>query len=686
MQLLMNFRMRPQTRQFLVFFIASLWALWMTSAAADILKIQPDNRHVNPVFVLETLEDRTNTMSFQEILSPDIQAKFTKNTAIRQGALNFGFTDATYWIKLTISRSPEALEDWILEVSYLNLDAITFYAPGRPPLQVGTSFSSNNKPIFYPLYALPITLTVEPQTFYLKVKSQYAITVPITLWSRTAFTREYADTLLIQALYFGGLLSLALYNFLLFLSLKDRSYLLYTLFALTMGMGTFAGNGYGRLYFWPESAAWDTVSQTTIYSLAGALSLWFASSFLRTRQTFPRIHRCFNSLALAYLMTSALFVSSILLDFSPATLFQVFLLITLPAALTTVLAAVLTFRNGNRIALYFLFAYGALWVGAVVGMLRAFDVLPSNGLTLYALQIGSSFEMLLLSFSLAYRIHHEREQRIRAQDAAIEARNRLINVTKENESLLESKVIERTEKLQQIALREHDIRQQYVRFGAMIAHEFRNPLGIIETQTALLQRENELGINKTENRTETIKAASHRLASLFEKWLKSDQLQQPISEVIATPIEIYSFMTKLLQAARSYHNDRKIDTAPIPKVKINGDYALLEIALLNLIDNACKYSPANEPVGITYHQQQGRIGIVVWDMGSGIARAQYEEVLKPYTRTGNNTSKPGFGLGLAFVAYIAELHHGEIEITSQLGQGSQFCIWLPVLTTQTDES
>lgn len=677
MQLLMNFRMRPQTRQFLVFFIASLWALWMTSAAADILKIQPDNRHVNPVFVLETLEDRTNTMSFQEILSPDIQAKFTKNTAIKQGALNFGFTDATYWIKLTISRSPEALEDWILEVPYLNLDAMTFYAPGRPPLQVGTSFSSNNKPIFYPLYALPITLTVEPQTFYLKVKSQYAITVPITLWSRTAFTREYADTLLIQALYFGGLLSLALYNFLLFLSLKDRSYLLYTLFALTMGMGTFAGNGYGRLYFWPESAAWDTVSQTTIYSLAGALSLWFASSFLRTRQTFPRIHRCFNSLALVYLMTSALFVSSILLDFSPATLFQVFLLITLPAALTTVLAAVLTFRNGNRSALYFLFAYGALWVGAVVGMLRAFDVLPSNGLTLYALQIGSSFEMLLLSFSLAYRIHHEREQRIQAQEAVINARNDLLRLAQENEAQLESKVAERSIKLQQVALNEINIRQQYVRFGAMIAHEFRNPLGIIETQSTLMQRENQQGINKVDDRAETIISASRRLTALFDQWLKSDQLQQPISKIHATPIDLAELVEPALRTARSFHRDRSIVSEPIPIATLSGDIGLLEIALLNLIDNACKYSPTDEPVSISFKHREHQIGIVVSDRGPGLPTEKHQEIFKPYVRAGDTTAKPGIGLGLAFVAHIADLHNGEIEISSRPQKGSQFCIWIP---------
>ena len=677
--------MRLLAHQWLMLCVVCLYVLWIPSVEAETLKIQPDKRQVNPVMELETLKDATGALDLQEIMSPEMQARFTKNTSIQNGALNFGFTDATYWIKLTVSRAPTAADDWILEIPYLNLDAVTFYAPGRPPVQVGTIFSADKKPIFYPLYALPIHLTEAPQTFYLKVKSDYAITVPITLWSRTAFSREYSDTLMIQALYFGGLLSLALYNFLLFLSLKDRSYLYYTFFALTMGMATFAGNGYGRLYFWPDAAAWDSVSQATLYSLAGALSLWFMRSFLRTVETLPRLNRYINSFALAYLLTSGLLVLSIKLGFSPTILFQVFLAITLPTSIITVLASVLVYRQGNRSALYFLFAYSTLWSGALIGALRAFDLVPSNGLTLYALQIASCLEMLLLSFTLAHRVHTERERRIVAQEAAIQARNELLVMAKENETILEIKVIERTEKLQQIVLSERGIRQQYARFGAMIAHEFRNPLGIIETQSTLMQRENQLGINKINDRTETIRGATHRLATLFDQWLKSDQLQQTISEVHAAPIELYDFMNVLVRTARGYHHDRRIEMETIPKITLNGDSALLEIALLNLIDNACKYSPENEPIGISYRQRGTQIGIAVWDKGPGIPPEQYAEVFKPYVRTGDTLNRPGFGLGLAFVAHIAELHYGEIEISSQINRGSQFCIWLPVSAKQTDK-
>jgi two-component system sensor histidine kinase SenX3 len=125
--------------------------------------------------------------------------------------------------------------------------------------------------------------------------------------------------------------------------------------------------------------------------------------------------------------------------------------------------------------------------------------------------------------------------------------------------------------------------------------------------------------------------------------------------------------------------------SPVPKAMIVGDSALLEIAMLNLIDNACKYSAPNQSVGIAFRQHENQIGIVVWDNGPGIDPKKYDEILKPYVRNPDTASKPGFGLGLAFVAHIAELHQGEIEITSQINQGSQFCIWLPVFKAQTDK-
>lgn len=671
-------RITAQVKRWLLLAAIGL-GCWAIQAEAVVLTVTKETRQINPVQTVEIYKDATGTLGLQDILQPRMQAMFTPARPDFTGDINFGFTKATYWIKLTLQRTPTAPEFWILEIPYLNLNKITFYRPGQPVIHVGTDVSSDNKPIFYPLYALPLQLSTQPQTYYLQVSSQYALTVPLILWDPTAFSHEFSNKLLTQALYFGGLLSLAIYNFLLFLSLKDRSHLYYTLFAITLILGMFTGNGYGRIYLWPNAKVWDTISQTTFFSLAGALHLWFTTSFLNTLRYTPSLHRWLNGFAISYCLTAAALVASMVWSFSSTPALKVAFLIALPGTLCALYAGIRVYRHNNRSALYFLLACCALWLGAIIAGLRAFDLVPSNAVTLHALQIGSAIEMLLLSFALAQRIHSEREQRILAQGTALEAQNNLLVLAKETEARLESKVIERTELLQEIALKEKVTRQQYVRFGAMIAHEFRNPLGIIETQTALLQREQELGINKVEDRTDTILSASHRLVALFDQWLTRDQLQEPISHVHIETINLESLMATVIHTARSFHRDRQIHSEATPNTQLQGDQGLLEIALLNLIDNACKYSPATEAVCIRFQHRENQIGITVTDHGPGLPPGLQQEIFKAYVRTGDTNARPGFGLGLAFVAHIAEVHHGDITVTSQPEQGSEFCLWIPCI-------
>ena len=641
------------------------------------LTLEAQDQQINLAPSILVYQDHSGTRTLSEILEPSIQAQFAPAAKGQHEELNFGFTEATYWIKLTVKRAPEASSDWILEIPYLSLNSINFYAPGKKPIQVGTEFSATNKPLFYPLYAIPLQVTENAQDFYLQVRSDYALTLPLTLWSRTAFSHEFADKLLGQALYFGGLLTLALYNFLLFLSLRERSYFVYTCFAIAMGLGMFAGNGYGRLYFWPDAPQWDNIAQTIFFGVAGALSLLFATSFLRTKQTAPWLNHFLHSVSALYLIAVTVLVAS-LWGYTPASLgFQLVLITTIPATLGTFAAGIHTLRCGNRSALYFLIACGAVWIGATIAALRAFDLIPTNGLTMYALQIGSCLEMLLLSFALAHRIHTERDQRIAAQESELRARNELLAVSQENELVMEGKVKERTALLQQLALNEKEIRQEYVRFGAMISHEFRNPLGIIETQATLVQREMSLGINKAEERAEIILSASHRLARLFDQWIKSDQLQQPISVLRPSIISLPSLTRPVLIAARGMHRSHVIQCAHIPEWQLSVDSALIEIALLNFIDNACKYGPASEPVTLDFLMRDGMVGISVTDRGTGLSAAEQAAIFQPYIRTIKQENPSGYGLGLAFVAHIAELHQGKIDVNNPPNGGCRFTLWLP---------
>ena len=662
--------------RFLSAFSLSFGLLATSPASATILN--QDTQHVDLASSVQVYRDPSGKQTLSEITSSSKAPAFRALNLRTGQEANFGFSTDTYWIKFTLQRTEAAGKHWVLEIPYLSLNSITFYAPGQPPVQVGTEFSANLKPLFYPLYALPLEVTQVPQTYYLQVRSDYAVTLPLSLWSRNAFSHEFSNKLLLQALYFGGLLSLAIYNLLLFFSLRERSYFVYTCFSLAMALGMFAGNGYGRLYLWPESPAWDNIAQTTCFGVTGALSLLFATSFLRTKKVAPRTHQLLRLLITAYLVSTGILLASLWTNIPASLGFELILWTTIPGTLGMLFAGIYALRSGNSSALYFLLACSTLWIGATAAALRAFDLIPTNSLTLYALQIGSCLEMLLLSFALAHRINNERAQRIAAQETSISLNAQLLELSQNNEAVLARKVSDRTQHLQRLALSEKNLREQYVRFGAMISHEFRNPLGIIETQATLIQREQQFGINRSEERSETILSATHRLTRLFDQWIKSDQLQQPINEPMLQRVPLKTILDPVLLTARGMHRERVINVGSIPIVTITADLALIEIALLNLIDNAIKYSPEYEPVAIDFADKDDYLGIVVTDKGEGMRAKESASILTPYIRTAGSMNKPGYGLGLAFVSYIAELHNGSIEVKSQPGLGSQFYLWLPL--------
>ena len=623
--------------------------------------------------------DQSKSVTAQEIISSPEKFKF-ESIASDKSEIGFGFSNAVYWIKLPLSRTDAAPTEWILEIPYLGLDKISFYAPGEKEVVSGALASMESRQFEYRFYSFPIELTNRTQNYYLRVESNYSITVPLKLYSLPEFNKELISDTLIQALYYGGLLSLLCYNLILFLSVRDRQYLIYSLFTGFTGLGVFAGNGYARLYLWPNSINWDLISQNALFGFAGFFAMIFTSLFLNARQNQPRFRIILNMLAGIYLILSLSLIFTHFIEGLPKTLiFELMFVTTFTASIACLYGSFFAIRRGQTSAYYFALAWGSLAIGAFVASLRAFQFVPSNGFTLYALQIGSGIEMLLFSFALAYRIQAERSMREQAQAEVLVAKQSAIEVMKESEDRLERAVDERTERLQQLLISEHEIHEQYVRFGAMIAHEFRNPLNIIEGQASMMELEVESGIDNTQKRTTAIRTATHRLASLFDQWLQSDRLNQPSSRLDLSSIDLVQMLDGLVKTSRIFHPDHRfIFTPKYESLLVKADNDLLQIAILNLIDNASKYSPLDSIINIELLVEDGGVVINVSDQGCGVSENDFDRIFDVYYRAGNEGKVKGTGLGLAFVKKISELHGGRTQVRSVLNVGSTFTIWIPI--------
>ncbi len=622
------------------------------------------------------LEDPGGELGLAEVSSPKRQAAFRPWS--EPGDISLGFSESAYWLKLTLSRSENAPSNWLIEIPYLGLENIAFYAPDQPPVLTGSALPFSSRPVAHRFFLFPVTIETEPRHYYFRLQSHYALTVPINVWKPKAFYEQAQKTLTIQALYFGGLLALLIYNFFLWVSLKDLRFLLYTLFCSLLGLGIFAGNGFGRLFIWPDASEFDVISQTLFISSALVFGIEFAVAFLKGREVAPHGTRALHVAAAVSAAIALLLAGSLWAPISRYWIYQAFIFTSLIATPLIIWTGIAAWRRDVPGARFFLFAWCLLLAGGVVASLRIFGLVQTNAFTAYSVQISSAAEMLLLAFALADTVRHERDEREQAQQQALASSEQLMRVMRESEQRLEKAVEERTAQLNLSLASEKAVLAQYVRFGSLISHEFRNPLGIIDSQVALMRKALPTRSTDHRSRLDAIAGATQRLVKMFDKWLSDGQARPDIRPMTVAPILIATWLPHFLQENRAFFGQHTIRTLTDPAVQwLHADKELLDIALLNLLDNACKYSPADSEITIASCRKPGFAGILVTDLGVGVAPEHHEEIFEEYFRIPADDGARGTGLGLPFVKNIVNNHHGHVELTSQPGHGSTFTLWFP---------
>ena len=624
-------------------------------------------------------EDVTGETSLTNVLSEQTARRF-KTLNAHESVLNLGFSQSVYWVKLSLNRTSTVNPNWILEIPYLGIDHIDLFNTNGLTEKNGSLVPISDRPVFSRFYAFPIQVETQPKTYYLRIRSNYPMSIPIRAIEQHRFNEIQARENLLQFFYFGGLISLLIYNLSLYAFIRDQKYILYSLFTFCTGLGIFAGNGYASIYLWQNAPHWDAISQPCLLSIASSFGILFSSAFLRTKEYLPKTHISLMVLGGFFMSLSVALLLSLWVPIPQSPLFRAIFILSLATPIIVIGAAIRNVRYNIHSARFFLMAWGALCMGVLVASARLLDMIPSNGLTLYALQIGSGLEMLLFSLALAYRIQWERQQREQAQAALIDAQQETVRALQISEERLENAVDARTQKLQHLLLSEQHMRSQYTRFCALIAHEFRNPLNIIQAQATVLDRDTTPSTEKNHQRTNVIRSAVSRLVTLFDQWLANDRVNMAMDQLNRAPINVGPWLQDVLEACAGHYIDHTLRlTAPIEPVHINADPHLLEIAVLNLIGNACKYSPKGSVIDVNtlVSLDESEVGIRIQDRGPGIAADQLRNILEPYVRAAHDEETPdGLGLGLAFVQRIMELHDGRIDIESTVGKGTTVTLWL----------
>jgi signal transduction histidine kinase len=657
-----------------VFLFVFLWA-----HAAMALQVHDDLGPMNLSRHIEVLEDAGGQLTWSQVQSPEFAKQFVKSNPTG-ASLNLGFTASTYWLRFPLSKSPDSDANWLLQVNYPGLDLVEYYAPGARPVTTGRVRALDSRPLFHRFFVFPVEMQAQDQFHYLRVASQADVTVPVWISKAKDFFHDSQRQLAWQFLYYGGLLVLCLYNLFVFYFVREKLFLVYAGYATALGMGMMAGNGFSRLILWPDWVAFDSIAQYFFFSVAGGLLVLLTRGFVAARRGSLFDRACLAS-AMFYGVIAVLLLSSVWLDFKTRWVNQALMLCGAFAVVVIVAGVFLSWRSGRSGLRFFMASWMVLCMGIFTASARMMGWLPTNGVTAYALQLSSVFEMFFLFLALADQWRLDRKVRVQAQINEMEIRDlytATLLMTKEN---LEDTVKQRTEQLELALANERQTLAQYVRFGAMISHEFRNPLAIINSQLSLMHKEHERGQLQLEQRLSIVGNATKRLTSMFDKWLQSDKVQKTMDDLVPHRVPLPQWLQNFV-----YFNAHSFGGMPL-ELKLHPDAAfvvvdeyLLEIVLSNLIDNARKYAGVDARVIIETRLKPGYVGIAVTDNGPGIRGEHQARVFEEYFRVSPQSGVPGMGLGLSIVSRIAKAHGGELALYSEAGQGCSFCLWLPEKT------
>jgi len=603
-------------------------------------------------------------LTIDEVSSPAMTARFVPDM---RDVPSFGFTKSVYWLRFAIAKDAVAERLWLLELTAPHLYYLDLYVPRRrggfEHMQSGSMrpMSIRKFPHRNPVFPLGIDET--GQTFYLRADARIFTFFPLTLWSTEAFAALNHQRDIFHGCFFGAILLMCVYHIFLFISLRDRNYLYYVFDIFFLALFEFVTKGFIIETFAAEHPSFNQYT-FVLGALAIFAGLLFARNFLSTGCNAPSIDRIMR-----ILMAAALLIIPAALVMSPAAGRNVLAVVALCGSFTLLIAGVACHRAGYHPARYFLGARIFRSIGVLIYVLAIFRVLPWNFPTLYGMQIGVMLEVVLLSFALADRINVMRREKEAAEAESV-------RTAKESEQKAVELAEEMTVELREALAGEQRALERQNRFMAMLSHEYRTPLAIIRANLDLMELKEAEGGNH-EPRLTTMKHAVGRLVEVMEVSLQKERLNGFHQPGAMERIELISFLDAVIDSAEGLWPERFFVFQPeMAEAAIMGETGTLKTAFFNLLDNACKYSPPDEPVTIEYRVDKGVATIVIQDRGKGINPGEADKVFKKYYRGASSSDTSGAGVGLWLVRQIVEQLGGSVSLERCDGGGTAATVCL----------
>jgi signal transduction histidine kinase len=224
-------------------------------------------------------------------------------------------------------------------------------------------------------------------------------------------------------------------------------------------------------------------------------------------------------------------------------------------------------------------------------------------------------------------------------------------------------------------------------FVSNVSHELRTPLALIRLYAETLELGRISNPGKHQEYYEIIRKESERLTSLINNILDFSRIEAGKKEYSFRETDVADLVRSTLESYRfeieqnGFYFEQKI-ASNLPPLQL--DREAIARSLLNLVNNAVKYSATDKYLGVHLYHRDGSVSLEVVDHGIGIPAKEQPKIFEKFYRVGDplvhNTK--GSGLGLSLVRHIVRAHGGEVTVESAPGRGSKFIITLPIQASE----
>ncbi|GAA4382544.1 7TM diverse intracellular signaling domain-containing protein [Hymenobacter koreensis] len=656
--------------------------------------------------------DDEERLTFAQVQAPEFATRFEpRGTDPRTGKHDV-------WLRTQVRAESRAGTQWLLVAPTAASTWLDVYAvlpsgqvvrheldPARPNRQTH-AVSHRHYNVRIPLPPGQIV------TLYLH---SWASSINYSFQEQTHFLQRARQADVFAGLYFGILLALLAYNLLLYLSVRDKSYLLYVLYVASFTALQADMMGYLKLHL---GDGLSLSALATVHSLLLSLTIFFgiltARAFLETRQLLPRFDGLLRwSLLLAWMPVLDRFIPLALpfLPDWPATA-------ALWASVVLLLAGLLVLRTGYRPARYYMLGWGLLLAAVINFYLHGLGITPDGFWAEHGVHLASALETILLSLGLADRINLVKKQTQRAQTETLQALREKEAAQREVLSAMHDKQVAQEEALRiarekdevqqtanrTLAERANELQQAYqelqasiqtsdklqeldelkTRFFTNISHELRTPLTLIISPLEQLLSEagHEPGASARPEYSLMLRNA-RRLLQLINQLLDVARLESGQMRLAAAPADLTQQVRYSVAAFGSLAESRDVTlTVEVPPdpLEVYLDVDQFDKILYNLLGNALKFTPAGGKVQVSVAASGNAALVRVHDTGVGIPAEHLPLVFDRFHQVDSNLTRlhDGTGIGLALVKELVALHHGTVHVTSTVGEGTTFTVEIPL--------